>query len=178
MSPTHSYTKDFELQVISLIEKYPGLGLRELSRELVVSAQSLKYYTDKLQNEGSISTKKDGKYSRFYVKGFKIEDFEEKILSCLRKPQLLNIIIIFLQMEKETGIDVLKNQELTDKLNVQSPGTVTYFINQLIQNDLIEKTKLGFKLKNSTLIESLIKKYYPTPSIIDNFINLWSQYFG
>ena len=51
MSPTHSYTKDFEIQVISLIEKYPGLGLRELSRELVVSAQSLKYYTDKLQKK-------------------------------------------------------------------------------------------------------------------------------
>ena len=66
MVPIHSHTKDFANEVIALIEKYPGLGLRELSRELNTSAQSLKYYTDMLLQEGEVFSKKDGKYARFF----------------------------------------------------------------------------------------------------------------
>ena len=177
MAPSHSHTREFELEVYGVIEKFPGLGLRELSRELVTSAQSLKYYTDKLVREESLIVKKDGKYSRFYVKGFEIEDFEEKILSCLRKPQLLNIIIIFLQTHKNEGIEIQKNQDLIDKLHVQA-GTVSYHLNQLVQSNIIEKINNGFRLRNSLLIESLVKKYYPTRSIVNNFIYLWTIYFS
>ncbi len=176
LTPSHFYTKEFEQNVITIIEKYPGLGLRELSRELSISAQSLKYYTDKLLQEGEVFNRKDGKYSRYFTKGFKIDEYEQNILSCLRKPHLLKIIIIFLQ-ERKNGIEIIKNQELLDKLQVQSASTVTYYLNQLVQNDVLEKTKNGFWLKNPQLLDGLVKKYNPTHSIVDNFINLWQQYF-
>ncbi len=177
MSPRHSYSDENELSVIEIIEKYPGLGLRELARELLISPQSLKYYTDKLLKESQILIKKDGKYSRFYAKDIVIEEYEEKILNCFRKPHLLNVIMVFLNTFKADKTEILKNHDLLEKLDVQSAGTVTYYINQLIDCDIIEKTKDGFKLKNRTLIEHLLKKYNPTPSIIDNFINLWTSYF-
>ena len=160
-----------------VIEKYPGLGLRELARELTTSAQSLKYYTDKLVNEEQIMVKKDGKYSRFYVQDFEIEEFEEKILNCFRKPHLLNVIMVFLNTYKKEKKEVLKNQELMEDLQVQSAGTVTYYLNNLIESNIVEKTKDGFRIINQSLIERLLKKYNPTPSIIDNFINLWTNYF-
>ena len=177
MNPRHSYSIDYEKFIMLVIEKYPGLGLRELARELTTSAQSLKYYTDKLVNEEQIMVKKDGKYSRFYVQDFEIEEFEEKILNCFRKPHLLNVIMVFLNTYKKEKKEVLKNQELMEDLQVQSAGTVTYYLNNLIESNIVEKTKDGFRIINQSLIERLLKKYNPTPSIIDNFINLWTNYF-
>ena len=178
VSPRHSYSDENESAIIEVIEQYPGLGLRELARELQISPQSLKYYTDKLLQDGQLSIKKDGKYSRFYGKDVEIEDFEEKILTCFRKPHLLNVIMVFLDASKKRKIEALKNHDLLAKLDdVHSAGTITYYINQLIECEIIEKNKDGFHLKNKTLIERLLKKYNPTPSIIDNFINLWSSYF-
>ena len=177
MNPRHSYSIDYEKSIILVIEKYPGLGLRELARELSTSAQSLKYYTDKLVNEKQILVKKDGKYSRFYAKDFEVEEFEEKILNCFRKPHLLNVIMVFLNADKREKKEVLKNQELMENLQVQSAGTVTYYLNNLIESNIIEKTRDGFRIINQSLIERLLKKYNPTPSIIDNFIALWTNYF-
>ena len=177
LTPRHSYSDEYEISIIKLIEKYPGLGLRELAREMESSPQSLKYYTDQLLKEGKILIKRDGKYSRFYGKDVKIEEFEEKILNCFRKPHLLNVIVVFLDAHKRNKTEILKNQELMTILQVQSAGTVTYYLNQLVECDLIEKSKEGFRLKNRTLIERLLKKYNPTPSIIDTFIELWTNYF-
>lgn len=177
MTPRHSYSEEFEKSIIQLIEKYPGLGLRELARELEVSAQSLKYSTDLLLEQKTITVKKDGKYLRFYAKDFEIDDFEEKILNCFRKSQLLNVIMIFLNAYKKNKKEILKNQEILERIEVHSAGTITYYLNQLTENSIIEKTKEGFRLINPALIESLLKKYRPTHSIIDNFINLWTDYF-
>ena len=177
MTPRHSYSDEYEISIIHLIEKFPGLGLRELAREMSTSPQSLKYYTDQLLKEKKILIKKDGKFSRFYEKNFKIEEFEEKILRCFRKPHLLNVIVVFLDAYKRDKTEILKNQELISKLQVQSAGTITYYLNQLMECGLVEKSKEGFKLKNKILLERLLKKYKPTPSIIDTFIELWTNYF-
>ena len=177
MNPRHSYTETNELSIISLIEKFPGLGLRELARELNTSPQSLKYYTDKLVTDNEIIIKKDGKYSRFYCKDFHVEEFEQNILNCLRKVPLHKTILVFLKALKKNNKTILKNNEVMDELEVQSAGTVTYYLNQLIENLIIEKNKDGFSLINPSLIEFFVKKYSPAPSIIDNFIQLWLDYF-
>ena len=176
MSPRHSYSEEYEGTIISLIDKYPGLGLRELARELSSSPQSLKYYTDKLVENNQIIIKKDGKYSRFYTKNIVIEEHEEKMINCIRKGPLLNVIVVFLDESKREKKTLLKNQELVTILQVQ-PGTVTYYLNQLIECNIIEKQTDGFRLLNPSLMERFIKKYSPTHSIIDNFINLWTSYF-
>ena len=177
-TPRHSYSETNELAIIELIKKYPGLGLRELARELNTSPQSLKYYTDQLITENAIEVKKDGKYLRFYDKNFHIEAFEQTILNCIRKAPLLNVIMVFLNAKKRDGKDILKNNEVMDQLDVQSAGTVTYYLNQLIECSIIEKNKEGFRLINPSLIQHLINKYTPTKSIIDNFIQLWEDYFS
>lgn len=176
MSPRHSYSQEYEGMIISLIDKYPGLGLRELARELSSSPQSLKYYTDKLIESNQIIIKKDGKYSRFYNKDVIIEEHEEQIINCIRKGPLLNVIVAFLNEHKQEKKELLKNQELVSILQVQ-PGTVTYYLNQLIDCKIVEKQPDGFRLLNPSLMERFIKKYSPTRSIIDNFIDLWSSYF-
>ena len=176
LSPRHSYSQEYENMIISLIDKYPGLGLRELARELSSSPQSLKYYTDKLVESKQIIIKRDGKYSRFYNKNVIIEEHEEQIINCIRKGPLLNVIMVFLSESKQEKKELLKNQELVSILDVQ-PGTVTYYLNQLIECNIVEKQLEGFRLLNPSLIERFIKKYSPTRSIIDNFIELWSSYF-
>lgn len=177
MTPKHSYSENNELTIIQLIKTYPGLGLRELARELNTSPQSLKYYTDQLLKENLLIIKKDGKYSRFYDINFHVEEFEQNILNCIRKSHLLNVIMVFLNAQKKEKKYILKNNEIMEQLNVQSAGTVTYYLNQLIECSIIEKNKEGFRLINPRLIQLFINKYTPTKSIIDNFIELWQGYF-
>ena len=178
MSPKHSYSVSFENEIIKFIEKYPFLSLREIARELNTSAQLLKYHIDILLTNGRLKSKKDGKYVRFFTPSLNFEEYEKNLITIIRKPKLLKVIMVFLNHQKKNKGKILKNSELIDYLDISTAGTVTYYTNQLINAEILVKSNEGFSLKNPIFIENLIKKYQPPPTIIDNFISIWFEFFS
>lgn len=180
MNPQHASSKSIEEAIIRTIYKYPGLSLRELSREMETSPQLIKYHVDHLIKECIISVKPDGKFQRYFHQTLDIAEYEEKIIASLRKPQLLRTILIFIQALEKERKAVIKNNELLEQLNITSASTVTYYTSQLIQADILIRLEpnSGFMLKNPLLIKRMVKKYKPTNSILENFTSLWLDFFS
>ena len=84
---------DGRMKIKLLVSLQPGLHLRELQRQILISFSSTRYHVNRLATEGEIDRVEDNGYSRIYPAGTEHRDkillslirrkTDHKILSCL-----------------------------------------------------------------------------------------------
>ena len=84
---------DGRMKIKLLVSLQPGLHLRELQRQILISFSSTRYHVNRLATEGEIDRVEDNGYSRIYPTGTEHRDkillslirrkTDHKILSCL-----------------------------------------------------------------------------------------------
>ena len=179
--------KDLKKIIYNKIEAFPGLSLRELSRELDISPSLTKYYLDKLMSEKAIKSIKDGKSHRFFTFQFSIKEEDMKILKLLRNPVILEMMLLFLRELEKAKKEGNKQQaslrhvDLFKNMRFNSKGTITYYLKKLQEENLIEissQDEQRYVLTNPDKIELLLKVYNPSPSIIKSFASLWTSFYS
>jgi predicted transcriptional regulator len=137
-----------------LIYKNPGIHFCELIRISGIKNGTLVHYTDKLESNGIILTKREKRKTRFYSPKISLDEIE--IIKFLRKQTSKDIIFLLI---KNNGLEF---HEIVSKVE-KSPSTISQNITKLIKSDLviikIDETKKKYFIKKNILIINLIKNY-------------------
>ncbi|MFW9929275.1 MAG: winged helix-turn-helix transcriptional regulator [Candidatus Thorarchaeota archaeon] len=182
MLPTEEENKSFKKRLIETIREYPGLSLRDLSRELKSSASLVKYHVDDLIVNNKVVTLKDGKAIRFFHVDHNISQQDIRIFKIIRNPVILEIIIFFLEsrssVENENQRYFLRNTDIFKRLEFNSKGTISYYLKRLVNEKIIRKDEgFGYELIDPEKMRTILRNYKPNPSIISNFASLWMNFY-
>lgn len=184
-------------EIYEYILKNPGLHLREISRNIDISFGGLRHHLNYLKKYELIKTKIDKRYKRYYASNT-IGKKDKEILNLLRQEtpcRIINLLLIpgpghiFIDLktqEKELTkpsryMKTYSKQELIDLTRYwdgpygeffhlqKHPTTINFHLNKLLEVDLIEKIKIGrkmkYKLKDEEYILSLFIRYKDALSI-------------
>jgi len=195
--------------IYEYILKNPGLHLRELSRRKNISIGSIGYHLNFLTKIGLIISRKEHGFVRYYVKTT-VGKKDKEIINILRHDIPRRIIMLLLipgpgniyvdektQEKKLTNISshmkIYSKEELIDLtkywdrpykeffLLKKHPSTVNFHLNKLLEVGLIEKIRIGrkmkYKIKDEDFVWALFIKYREALSVksIDLLLS-WRNY--
>jgi predicted transcriptional regulator len=147
---------DRALQIVSIIEKNPGIKFREIMRHTGMKNGVLSHYTRKLEEKGAISVKRSSRLTRFYPLG--ISKSESALITNLRQETPRNILIALLVDKTLTFNEIVKKVK-------RSPSTVSLNLTQLVQDEIIESKfvnlKRIFQIRDNESVQRTIDKYHP-----------------
>ena len=159
-------------KIYETIKKNPGFHIRELQRFLDIPLASLQYHLNYLARRNIIIEEKAEHYTRYYCNPLDPED--KKILSVLRHKRLRDIVLIISISKKA------KYQFLVDTLNMPT-STVSFYLKCLLENDIIERTKIGYEniytIKDEDRITKILIAYQSTllDALVDKWANTWLE---
>jgi predicted transcriptional regulator len=117
--------------IYDYINKYPGIHLSGLFKNLNMSRGTIRYHLKYLEQRELIIIKKENGYNRYYSKNESSAKFKE-ILSVVRRRTPRNIILTILI---HTGAS---QKEIADELG-RHPTTIYAHIQELVERDIIER---------------------------------------
>ena len=143
-------------QLIDIIEKNPGIKFREIMRETGMKNGVLSYHTRKLEKLGVVKVERSSRKTRFYPLG--ITNEESVLIKSLRQETPKQILLSLLETE-------LAFSKIVEKVK-KSPSTVSIYLSQLIDDNLVEfkiiDLKKVFSIKDKETVQNAINKYHPT----------------
>lgn len=144
------------MEIISIIEKNPGIKFREIMRETGLKNGVLSYHARKLEENGSIKIDRKSGETRFYPLFVTVE--ESLVISSLRRNTQRYILLSLLESNP------LSFNEILQKVK-KSPSTVSTFLSKLVEGELVEikimELKKVYYLKNPDMVHEIIEKYNP-----------------
>ena len=157
-------------KIYDLISQNPGVHLSKISQMLNMRTSLVEYHLLFLKKHEIISSDKETGYKRYYIKG-QIGIKDKKYLFILRQKTVLEIILYLLKNDVSLHKVILENVKV-------SPSTLSYHLNKLIKNDIIELNRYGenkgYRLKNRAEIVSILIQYKPY-KILDGFEDIWND---
>ena len=148
---------DRDSQLQQIIEQNPGIQFRELMRSSGLKNGVLSHYVGKLEKNGIIKVIRGPRQVRFYPP--QITEDESTVIKALRKQTPRDLL---LSLVKEDGLEF---SQLVKEVK-KSPSTVSLYLSQLVEDDLVEirlvDLKKRYHIKARNLIDKLIEDYRPS----------------
>jgi len=164
---------DRDLEIISIVEKNPGIKFREIMRESGFKNGVLSYHARKLEENGSIKIDRKSGETRFYP--LCVTDKESNLITSLRRDTQRYILLSLLDSKS------LAFSEIVQKVR-KAPSTVSTFLGRLVDDEIVGIKIIDLKkvyfLRNADMVREIIEKYNPillertAYNIADTFANL------
>ncbi len=145
-----------ETEIISIIEKNPGIKFREIMRETGLKNGVLSYHARKLEENGSVKIDRKSGETRFYP--LFVTEEESVLITSLRRDTQRYILLSLLEGKP------LLFSEIVQKVK-KAPSTVSTFLSKLVDDKIVEvkiiELKKMYFLKNVDMVQEIIEKYNP-----------------
>jgi predicted transcriptional regulator len=157
-------------ELYSFIKTNPGIHQRELQRRLKMPLASLEYHLQYMKRRKVIFEEKEGNYARYYCNPLEPED--KRILLALRHGKLREIVLLTLVKKKASYQDFLESFKLPR-------STIYLYLKHLVDNQIIEKTKVGYEnfytVKDEDRIAKVLMAYRSSflDRLLDSATNIW-----
>jgi len=157
--------------IYRLIERFPGLHMREIKRKTDMSINLVRYHLQQLKKYRIIVEVEEDEYKRYYPREgeMKVDAKDKKYLALLREKIPLFVVVFLLDQGEPST-----HGEIKSELDI-APSTLSYHLNKMQEKGLIEKKGRKYWLKEPDRIANLLVKYEPPNDIIDEFIDLWES---
>ncbi len=154
------------------VKDNPGIHLREIDRVVDIPLGTIRYHLRVLEKRELITTRKEGKYMRYYAKG-EIDRYDKDRLAVLRK-ELPRTIILFLMEYPDSS-----HKEISEVINV-APSTISYHLKRLKKDGIIDKRENMYFVTDEEKIADLLIQYRQTffDSLVDRFVRIWTKKEG
>jgi predicted transcriptional regulator len=160
--------------IFDLIDRFPGLHMREIQRKLKISIALAEYHLNIMEKAEVISPIKEGGYKRYYVVSDRprIGYGERRQLGILRQKIPLQITLYLLKYKTAVPSDLSKALDI-------KPSKLSFHLNKLRKMDLIRKLKSvegkGYILVDEKLVHRLLLVYEPPSDMLSEFSDLWEN---
>jgi predicted transcriptional regulator len=116
-------------RILRLLERDPGLHLRELPRRLDLSLNAVRYHLDVLEREDAVTAHRSGRFERWFLaQSFSRED--RSIISALRVRGERAILEQLLRSGPSRFVALREHARA-------SPASLVRYLNQLMADDLV-----------------------------------------
>ncbi|MHB8361681.1 MAG: winged helix-turn-helix transcriptional regulator [Thermoplasmataceae archaeon] len=136
-------------KILAVLEKNPGLHFRAIQRETLLAVGQLEYHLYQLEKSGIVSSKKDGRFKRFFLSDS--SSFMERSISYHMRNKVSRGIIFRLLREGSDNDDILRKKI---KINIEE---FEVSINSLKNDGIIIIDGHQISLYNPKLIKRSIK---------------------
>ena len=148
--------------VVSHIDKFPGLRFYQLKKEIGIANGTLQHHLSSLMKSGIISIEYDNSTPRYFSK--KIESNSQVIIKRLSQNTSSQIIRLLLKKECQTFAQLVKYTK-------KSPGTVSLYKNKLVADKIIVGStdnckcnkkhgmKIKYRLSDPKKVRALVLEY-------------------
>jgi len=154
-------TSNYE-NIISYIDKFPGLRFYQLKKETGIANGTLQHHISTLTKSGIISIEYDNSTPRYFSN--KIEPDSQVIIKRLSQNTTSQIIRLLLKKECQTFVQLVKYTK-------KSPGTVSLYKNKLVADKIIvgstdnckcnkkHSMKTKYRLSDPKKVRTLVLEY-------------------
>ena len=146
-----------EFHLLGTIQGNPGIQFRQIMRQSGLKNGVLSHYLAKLERKGLVKVERNPRQARYYPP--KITEEESKVIKALRRQTPRDLL---LALVKEDGLEFSQLTRETGK----SPSTVSFYLSQIVKDDLVEirleNLKKKYHLKTRKTIDRLIEQYRPS----------------
>jgi predicted transcriptional regulator len=159
-------------KIYEYIKRNPGLHLRQLQRSLRIPLASLQYHLNYMTKRKIIFEEKSENYTRYYC--ILLEPRDKRVLSILRQKRLREIVLLILINKKA------KCQLIVRTLNL-SASTISFYLKYLVENSILERTKIGYEniytLKDEDRIAKILIAYQQSflDKMVDKWVSTWIE---
>lgn len=122
-------------KIYKFIQGMPGLHMREIQRETGIPLGTLNYHLMCLEEDEAVTSKREGKYRRYYAAGG-MTAIDKKVLSVLRQ-KIPRRIVLYLLVNP--GIS---RNNISEQLGI-SDSTTTFHLKKLINSGIVEQVRSG-----------------------------------
>ncbi len=156
-------------KIYQVIDKFPGIHFRELFRKLDLSMGSLEYHINILQRNELIYGKKEGGFTRYFVKG-KLGS-EDKDLAGMMQNDKLRKMLFTLVLNPG-----LTHKDLTETL-AWPKATISFYLKKLLSKGIIEEREISKTDKPRTSGRSGIGLYVTRPDRVIHLVTIYKTGF-
>jgi predicted transcriptional regulator len=123
--------------IYQVIDSHPGIHFRELFRKLKMSMGSLEYHLRILERNELIYSRKEGGFTRYFVKG-KLGAEDKEIASLLQNDRLRTLLFTLVLTPG------LSHKSLTEKLGWPK-STISFYLKKLLEKGIVEERQRSQK---------------------------------
>lgn len=161
--------------ILACVQRYPGIHLRGVERELGVSSALVHYHVKQLEAKGLLVSALVGGYLRLYPKDAARPLAGDETLAVLREEVPLHVVLLLLERGSIT------QSELVESLGL-AKSTVSYHVDKLVSRGLLVRrekaSEISLRLKDARRVRKLLASYSPTPDLVEKFRGIWSDFYG
>jgi predicted transcriptional regulator len=164
--------------LLTFIQRYPGVHLREIRRRLGIPIGTLDYHLYRLGKRGLVSVRMQGGYKVCFPEtligeGPPIPE-PDKVLIALLRQQVPRAILLHLYLE-----GTAPPQALGAAVGASGPN-LSYFLKRLEALGVVEREgapgQRQVHLKDAKRIHEILLRYPPLPETpVDRFVRFWSE---
>ncbi|HZY69914.1 MAG TPA: hypothetical protein VFF67_02910 [Thermoplasmata archaeon] len=164
--------------LLSFVQQYPGVHLREIRRRLGIPIGTLDYHLYRLGRQGLISVRFQGGYKCCYPATSEVENAPipepKKLLLALLRQAIPRSLILQLYLEGPSS-----PAEIGAAVATTAPN-LAYFLRRLDAMGVIERGesegKRIVRLTDPKTVHQILLQYPPLPEgIVDRFVRFWSE---
>lgn len=168
---------DMRRRILLLVERFPGLHLREVQRRMQTSAMLAEYHLNILERMGLITSEEQGGYRNFFPARnlpTPLDATDKRWLALLRRPVVLRITLALL----ESG--PVRPTRLARMVGLPS-STAMYQLRVLKQAGFVvqgdDAGSSRIRLADPKQVLDLLRAYHPVPDALSDFAEMWARAF-
>jgi predicted transcriptional regulator len=160
--------------IYDLIERVPGLHMREIQRRLNIEVALVDYHLYIMEKAGIVTSQKEGGYKRFYVAPSKsgLDYNQRSILGVLRQKIPLQVTLYLLKEKQAT------HTKISNDLDIK-PSKLSFHLKKMRKLGILRKLQpgegKGFILEDEAVVLRLLLRYKPPQDMLDEFSDLWDD---
>ncbi|MFO8109877.1 MAG: helix-turn-helix domain-containing protein [Thermoplasmata archaeon] len=158
-------------KIFKLIEEYPGLHMREISRRTDLAMNLARYHLGQLKRYEMVEEVEENEYKRYYPKEGKkrVDHRDKRYLTFLRQEIPLSVVVYMLNKGK-----AVSHSDIKKELGIPA-STLSYHLKKMQKKGILEKNGRKYRVTEPNVVTGLLIKYGPPKDIIDNFIDIWES---
>jgi predicted transcriptional regulator len=176
--PTEERRGTWAETLLSFVQRYPGVHLREIRRRLSIPIGTLDYHLYRLGKEGLITVRFSGGYKCAYPAvveemGGPIPDQDQQLLALLRQ-SVPRALLLHVYLDGASAPSGLAADLST------TPQNLSYFLRRLENVGVIVREGSGserrVRLVDPKRVHALLLRFPPLPEdVVDRFVRFWSE---
>ncbi|MGB0652123.1 MAG: hypothetical protein ACPGQL_02885 [Thermoplasmatota archaeon] len=164
-------------RILQLVDRYPGLHLREIQRRMECSAMLAEYHLNALENLDLVQSTQEGRYRVFFATrgtAVALSRADRRWLTLMRRPPILGLVLLLLDRGPLRPLEIAQALE-------QPTSTAAYQLGVCEKGGLVVRVVQGggkvIALAHPERITELLRAHHPTPDLLADYGSLWQGIF-
>jgi len=166
-------------RIFEAVCKFPGIHMRELSREVQLQKNLVDYHLEYLEKNEVVRSESDGQFKRYFPlqapdakgNGAVVSASDKTTVMLLRQPVPFRVVVLLARR------GCMSHKDLSKELR-KSPATLSHHLDKLLRAGVVlpNPDGRGYLLADEKKIARILMSFTPMPSLLANgFLDIWED---